>query len=80
MIKYVITGLLVVLILYFLFVFYRQEGFENASKPIPELSNPFVHLYDDEGNKLNVVLISSGEYSSTLNSCSIFSGWTSQPI
>ena len=58
MIKYVITGLLVVLILYFFYVNYSNEGFENASKPLPELTNPFVHLYDDEGNKLNVVLIS----------------------
>ncbi len=58
MIKYVITGLLIVLILYFLYLNYTtDEGFENASKPLPELTNPFVHLYDDEGNKLNVVLI-----------------------
>lgn len=58
MIKYVITGLLIVLILYFLYVNFSKEGFENASKPLPELTNPFVHLYDDAGNKLNVVLIS----------------------
>ena len=58
MIKYVITFLLLSLLFYFIYVSFSVEGFNNGvSKPLPELSNPFVHLYDDEGNKLNVVLI-----------------------
>ena len=58
MIKYIITGLLIVLIFYFVYFNYNIniDQFENA-KPLPELTNPFVHLYDDAGNKLNVVLI-----------------------
>jgi hypothetical protein len=57
MIKYIITILLILLILYFLTMNKNNEGFGNETKPLPELTNPFVHLYDDEGNKLNVVLI-----------------------
>jgi hypothetical protein len=57
MIKLVITILLLGLLAFFIYKnIFIAEGFGN-SKPLPELSMPFVHLYDDAGNKLNVVLI-----------------------
>ena len=60
MIKYIITGLLIILILYFVYtnINSNNEGFKNDDRPLPDLSNPFVHLYDDKGTKLNIVLIS----------------------
>jgi hypothetical protein len=58
-IKYIISFLLIVLLLFFV----RQkwvniDGFKNNdTRVIPDLKNPFVHLYDDKGTKLNIVLI-----------------------
>jgi hypothetical protein len=58
-IKYIITLVLLVLLYFFIYKnIIKVDGFENSSK-IPTLEGShFVHLYDDKGNKLNVVLVS----------------------
>ncbi len=59
MIKYIITLILLLLLYFFISKnIINVDGFaNNDNRPLPDLSNPFVHLYDDEGNKLNIVLI-----------------------
>jgi hypothetical protein len=57
MIKYLLTAILIVLILWFIYNnMYKYEGFENANLPTIEDVH-YVHLYDNNKNKLNVVLI-----------------------
>ena len=36
----------------------KQENFTDGKKELPSLKRPFVHIYDNNGNKLNVILIS----------------------
>jgi hypothetical protein len=57
--KLIITFILLGLLIFFITQnIINIDGFENKKDyPLPELSNPFVHLYDDQGNKLNIVLI-----------------------
>ena len=59
MIKYIITLILIGLLYFFINVnIINIDNFENKKDyPLPALENPFVHLYDDKGNKLNIVLI-----------------------
>ena len=56
--KFIITIILLLLLGYFIRKnYFNIDGFNNIERPLPDLTNPFVHLYDDNGNKLNVVLI-----------------------
>ena len=57
--KFIISLILLLLLGYFIKknIIDTFDGFNNIERPLPDLTNPFVHLYDDNGNKLNVVLI-----------------------
>ncbi len=58
MIKYIITGILLTLIIC---LFYKNIicNIDNFSNSVYELDSPaFVPLFDDKGNKLNIILIS----------------------
>jgi hypothetical protein len=63
MIKLIITFILIGLLYFFINQnIINIDNFENKfdnnkDYPLPELTNPFVHLYDDKGTKLNIVLI-----------------------
>lgn len=59
MIKYIISFILIVLLYFFITKNFKiLDGFKNNdTRPLPDLKNPFVHLYDDKGTKLNIVLI-----------------------
>ena len=58
MIKYIITIILLALLYYFISKnIIEVDGFDNSERPLANLQMPFVHLYDQDGNKLNVVLI-----------------------
>ena len=58
-IKYIITLILLGLLYFFINQnIIKVDGFDNKKDyPLPDLKMPFVHLYDDEGNKLNIALI-----------------------
>ena len=57
MIKYIVTIILILLIIYF-GINHGKKAYENFTT-LPTLESPaFVHLYDDKGNKLNISLIS----------------------
>lgn len=57
--KFIITIILLLLLGYFIKknIIDNFDGFNNVNRPLPDLTNPFVHLYDEKGNKLNMVLI-----------------------
>jgi hypothetical protein len=57
--KYIITFILLGLLLFLITQnSINLDAFSNKKDyPLPDLTNPFVHLYDDQGNKLNIVLI-----------------------
>jgi hypothetical protein len=58
MIKLIITLILLGLLYYFISKnILNNENFNNAERPLADLSMPFIHLYDQDGNKLNVVFI-----------------------
>ncbi len=59
MIKYIISFILLALLYFFITKNINiMDGFKNNdTRPLPDLKNPFVHLYDDKGTKLNIVLI-----------------------
>jgi hypothetical protein len=59
MIKYIISFVLLALLYFFIYNNFKKiDGFKNNdTRPLPDLKNPFVHLYDDKGNKLNIVFI-----------------------
>jgi hypothetical protein len=57
MIKYIITIILILLLYYFITKNINEP--EKFNNEISKLDDPtYVHLYDDKGNKINVVLIS----------------------
>jgi len=53
MTKYLIIFILVIIILYLGILFFNSEHFES----LPTLNGVFVHLFDNNGNKLNVTMI-----------------------
>jgi glycosyltransferase involved in cell wall biosynthesis len=57
MIQYIVTGLIILLIIYFYLKTIKDtESFENS---LPTLDSAcFVHLFDNNGSKLNIVLVS----------------------
>lgn len=59
MIKYIITLLLLILIFFLINKnIINIDSFDNKKEyQLPDLKMPFVHLYDNNGNKLNIVLI-----------------------
>jgi hypothetical protein len=61
MIKYIISLILLILIGYFIkkniIDIDEFNNINQETRSLPDLKNPFVHLYDEKGNKLNVVLI-----------------------
>ena len=56
--KFIITLILLALLYYFIKKnIIDIDGFNNIERPLANLSMPFIHLYNQDGNKLNVVLI-----------------------
>ena len=58
--------ILIILVVFVLFnnIFKQNESIENfsSSNELFEVSRPFVNLYDNKGNMLNIVLVSRPSY------------------